>query len=197
MPPDQITASAPPLPFPRLQRINPSPDVQQQVASAIEACTKWQPQFVQVGKDDAPPAEFTTEAQVCEVLDHWPLIHNGEELHVISLGVVLALATAGACALGWVVFYGTRGIVPLAPPTFRLMVRAVGGALCAVGLATLFFLLSLDKFAAAATLEEIAGKAFLFWLGAVLWAFATFAVLFVLFAVPDFLRRRKSPAAKG
>jgi len=43
MPPDQITASAPSLSFPRLQRINPSPDVQQQVASTIEACTKWQP----------------------------------------------------------------------------------------------------------------------------------------------------------
>jgi len=43
MPPDQITVSPPLSPFPRLQRINPSPDVQQQVASAIEACTKWQP----------------------------------------------------------------------------------------------------------------------------------------------------------
>jgi len=63
-----------------MQRIDPSPDVQQQGASAIEACTKWQPRSVLAAKSDIPPAQFTTEAQVCDVLDHWPLLHNGQEL---------------------------------------------------------------------------------------------------------------------
>lgn len=62
--PDQITVPAgpPPYPYPVMQRTDPSPDVQQQVASAIEACTKWQPRSVLASKDDASPAQLSTEA---------------------------------------------------------------------------------------------------------------------------------------
>jgi len=56
MPSDQAAVPAVPTAFPRevMQRIDPSPEVQQQVASIIEARTKWQPQTDQVAKGDVP-----------------------------------------------------------------------------------------------------------------------------------------------
>ncbi len=121
---------------------------------------------------------------MCDVLDRWPLLYNRQELQAVSLGVGLAIATPVACMIAWAVFRGALGIVPVAPPTRRLIARAAGGTLCGVGLATFFLLLSLHGFAAA-TLEETAGKAFLSWQNAVPWAAAMFAVLFVLSAVPS------------
>ena len=196
MPPDRITPPVVPLPYPYpvVQRINPSPEVQQQVASAIEACTRWQPQTVLVGKGDAPPAQASTEAQVCGLLDRWPLLYNGQELETVSLGVALAFAVAVACVIAWTVFRGVLGVLFLAPPASRLIARAAGGALCGVGLATLFLLLTLPRFAAV-TLEGIMGKAFLSWQGTAPWAAAVCAVLFVLPAVPSVWRRRTSRAA--
>ena len=194
MPPDPVTVSAPPVPFRRLQRINPPPDLQQQVASAIEACTKWQPQIVQVGKDDAPPAEFTNEAQVCEVLDRWPLLYNGQELQAVSLGVILAIAVVVVCTVAWVVLRGLLNLLPLTPLARRFVSRAVGGALCGVGLATLSTLINLSRFAAVA-LQEIDDKALLSWSSAAPWSAAVFSLLFVLSAVPSAWPRRMSPTA--
>ena len=196
MPPDQAAVSAvpPPHPYPVMRRIDPSPEVQQQVASAIEVCTKWQSRLVQVAQADAMPAQDATTVQVCEVLDHWPLLYNGEGLQLISGGVGLATATAAACMTAWAVCRGALGILPLAPLASRLIARAAGGALCGVGLATLSLLLGLHEFAAV-TLEETAGKAFLSWQGTAPWAAAVFAVLFVLPAVPSVWRRRTSRAA--
>ncbi len=196
MPPDQIAVPAVPPPHPLMQRVDPSPDVQQQVASAIEACTKWQPRDVLVAKGDVPPAQFTTEAQVCDLLDRWPLFYNKQGLQAVSLGVGLAIATAVACMIAWTVFCGALGVVPLAPLTRRLIARAVGGALCGVGLATLSLLLSLNRFAAA-TPAEMAGKAFLDWKSMALWAATALALLFALSAVPSVWRRRTSRAAKS
>lgn len=85
------------------------------------------------------------------------------------MGVGLAIATAVACTIAWAVFRGALGIVPLAPLASRLIARAAGGALCGVGLATIFLLLSLHGFAAS-TVEETAGKAFLYWKSMALWA---------------------------
>lgn len=184
MPPNQITVPVPPVPFPRLQQIDPSPDLQQQVTSAIEACTKWQPQIVQVGKDGAPPAEPSTEAQVCEVLDRWPLSYNGQELQAVSLGVGFAIAVAVVGTIAWTVLRGLLYLVPLAPLTDRFVSRAVGGALCGVGLATLSILLSLHEFDAV-TLEEAGDKAALSWTSTAPWAAAVFSLLFVLSAVPS------------
>jgi len=130
------------------------------------------------------------------VLDHWPLLYTEQELQAVSLGVGLALAAAAACMIAWIVFRGALGIVPLAPLASRLVARVAGGALCSVGIATFSLLFSLHRFAAAA-LEEIPGRAFLYWKGVALWAAAVLAVLFVLSAVPDFWRRRTSRAAKG
>jgi len=197
MPPDQIAVLAVPPPYPVMQRIDPSLEVQQQVASAIEACTKWRPQVVQVAKADAMPAQSTT-AQVCDVLDRWPLLYDGQELRVVSLGVGLAIAAALACtAIGasflWVVRHAVR-IMRLGPPTGLLIGRVVEGALCGVGLATAFVLLNLHAFVAAIP-GEMAGKAFLSWRGTVPWTAAVFAVLFVLPAVPDAWRCRTSRAA--
>jgi len=196
MPPDQITIAPPILPFPRLQRINPSPDVQQQVASAIEACTKWQPQVVQVGKDNAPPTELTTEAQVCGLLDRWPLLYNGQGLQAASVGVGITIAAALVCMVAWVVLRGLLNLLPLAPLTDRCVSRAINGALCGVGLATFYLLLSLHDFTAV-TPEETLGKAFLSWSSAAPWTAAVFSLLFVLSAVPDYWRRWTSRAAKG
>lgn len=186
MPPDRTTMPAipPPSPYPAMQRVDPSPDVQQRVASAIEACTRWQAQAVQAAKGDASPAKLSTEAQVCDVLDRWPLLYNGQELQAVSVSVGLTLATAAACMVAWAVFRGVLGIVPLAPLASRLVARAAGCALCGVGLATLSLLLGLPGFAAP-TLEETVGKAFLFWKGTALWAAAVLAVLFVLSEVPS------------
>ena len=196
MPPEQVTVSPslPPVPFPRLQRIDPSPEVQQQVASAIAACTKWQPQLVQVGKDGAPPAEPSTEAHVCEVLDRWPLLYNGEGLRILSSGVGIAIAAALVCMVAWVVLRGLLNLLPLAPLTDRFVSRAVGGALCGVGLATFYLLLSLHDFTAV-TLREIGDKAFLSWTGAASWSAAVFSLLFVLSVVPSAWRRRTSLTA--
>ena len=196
MPPDQITVPAlpPPYPYPVMRRIDPSPEVQQHVASAIEACTKWQPRMVQVTQADAMPAQDATTAQVCEVLDRWPLRYNGQELQAVSVGVGLALAAAAACMIAWAVFRGLLGIVPLAPLASRLVARAAGGALCGVGLATFSLLLGLPGFAAP-TLDEAAGKALLSWKGTALWAAAVLAVLFVLPAVSSVWRRRTARAA--
>ena len=196
MPPDRTTMPAipPPSPYPVMQRVDPSPDVQQRVASAINACTEWQPQAVQHAKGDASLAQLSTEAQVCGLLDHWPLLHNGEELQAVSVGVGLALAAAAACMVAWTVFRGALGIVPLAPLARRLVARAAGGALCGVGLATFSLLLGLPGFAAP-TLEEAAGNALLFWKGMALWAAAVLAVLFVLPAVSSVWRRRTARAA--
>ena len=198
MPPDQTTVPAipsrPPYPFPVMRRIDPSPEVQQQVASVIEACTKWQPQMVQVTQADAMPAQASTTAQVCEVLDRWPLRYNEEQLQVVSVGVGLAIATAVACMAAWAVLRGALGILPLAPLTSRFVARAAGGALCGVGLATLSLLLSLDGFAAV-TPEEMADKAFLSWKGTTLWAAMVLAVLFVLSEVPSVWRHWTSRAA--
>ena len=94
---------------------------------------------------------------MCDLLDRWPLLYNGQELEVASLGVSLAFATAVACMVTWTVFRGALGIMPLAPLTSRLIVRAAGGALCGVGLATLFLLLTLHRFAAV-TLDETVGN---------------------------------------
>lgn len=196
MPPDQITVAPPILPFPRLQRINPSPDVQQQMASAIEACTKWQPQVVQVGKDGAPPPELTTEAQVCEVLDRWPLLYNGQGLQIASLGVGLAIAAALVCKVAWVVLRGLLNLLPLAPLTDRCVSRAVGGALCGVGLVTFYLLLSLHHFTTA-TSEKFLSKVFLSWSSAAPRAAAVLSLLSVLSTVPDFWRRRTLRAARG
>ena len=199
MPSDQAAVPAVPTAFPRevMQRIDPSPEVQQQVASAIEACTKWRPQVVQVAKADAMPAQSTT-AQVCDVLDRWPLLYGGQVLKAASVGVGLAIAAALACtAIGasflWAVRQAVR-IMRLGPPTGLLIGRAVGGALCGVGLATAFLLLTLPVFAAV-TAAETVDKAFLFWTRTAPWAAAVFAVLFVLAAVPDAWRYRASPAA--
>ena len=194
MPPDQIAVPAVPPPYPVMQRIDPSPDVQQKVASAIEACTGWQPRSVLVAKGDVPPAQSSTEAEVCGLLDRWPLLYNGQELQAVSLGVGLAIATAVACMVAWAVFRGALGIAPFAPLMRRLIARAAGGALCGVGLATFSLLLSLHRFAAA-TLGEMAGEAFLSWQDTALWAAAVFAVLFVLPAVPGAWRRRTSQTA--
>jgi len=196
MPPDQITVPAvlPPYPDLVMRRINPSPDVRQQVTSAIEACTKWQRQSVQAAKGDVPPAQFTTEAQVCDVLDRWPLLYNGQELQAVSLGVGLAIATAVACMIPWAVFRGALGIVPLAPLASRFVARAVGGALCGVGLATFSLLLSLQEFVTL-TPGQTADKAFLSWAGTASWAAAVFAVLFMLSEVPSAWRRWASPTA--
>lgn len=141
-----------------------------------------------------PPEQFSTEAQVCDVLDRWPLLYNGQELLVASAGVGLAIATAVACMVAWAVFRGALGILPLAPLMRRLIARAAGGALCGVGLATFSLLLSLHRFAAA-TFEETVGEAFLSWQGTAPWAAAVIAVLFVLPAVPEAWRRRTSQTA--
>lgn len=196
MPPDQITVPAlpPPYPYPVMRRIDPSPEVQQQVASAIEACTKWQPRMVQVAQADAMPAQDATTAQVCETLDRWPLRYNGETLELISVGVGLAIATAVACMTAWAVFRGALGLLPLPPLTRRFVARAAGGALCGVGVATFCLLLSLHGFVAA-TLEEMADKAFLSWKGTAPWAAAVLAVLFMLSEIPSIWRRRTSRAA--
>ena len=194
MPPEQITVSPPPPSFPRLQRIDPSPDLQQQVASAIEACSKWQPQIVQVGKDGAPLAEPSTEAQVCGVLDRWPLLYNGQGLQAASLGVGVAIALALICMTAWAVLRGLLNLLPLAPLTDRFASRAVGGALCGVGLATFYLLLSLQDFTAV-TPEEFLSNAFLSWTGAAPRAAAVLSLLFVLSAVPNAWRRRTSPTA--
>jgi len=99
MPPDQtaVPAGPPPYPYPVMQRIDPSPDVQQKVASAIEACTGWQPRSVLAAKGDVLPAQFTTEAQVCDVLDHWPLLYTEQELQAVSLGVGLHRMATSEC----------------------------------------------------------------------------------------------------
>ena len=198
MPPDQITMPAVPpsisSQYPVMQRIDPSPEVQQQVASAIEACTKWQPRMVQVAQADAMPAQASTTAQVCEVLDRWPLRYNGEQLQAVSVGVGLAIATAVACMATWAVFRGALGVLPLAPLARRFIARAVGGAVCGVGLATLSLLLGLPGFAAA-TLDEAAGKALLSCKGTVPWAAAVLAVLFMLSEIPSVWRRRTSRVA--
>ena len=194
MPPDPVTVSAPPVPFPRLQRIDPSPDLQQQVASAIEACTKWQPQVVQIGKNGVPPAESTIEAQVCAVLDRWPFLYNGQQLQIASLGVGITLAAAVVCTAAWVVLRGLLNLLPLAPLTNRFVSRAVGGALCGLGLATLSTLITLSRFAAVA-LQEIDDKALLSWSSAAPWSAAVFSLLFVLSAVPSAWPRRMSPPA--
>ena len=94
----------------------------------------------------------------------------------------------------WAVFRGALGILPLAPLTSRFVARAVGGALCGVGLATLSLLLGLNEFAAA-TLEESADKAFLSWKGTAPWAATVLAVLFILSEIPSVWRRRTSRAA--
>lgn len=200
MPPDQIAVPAVPPPpsipsqYPVMRRIDPSPEVQQQVASAIEACAKWQPRLVQAAEADAMPAQDATTAEVCGVLDRWPLLHNGEQLQAVSVGVGLTIATAAACMTAWAVCRGALGILPLAPLTRRFVARAAGGALCGVGVATFSLLLGLSGFAAA-TLDEAADKAFLFWKDTAPWAAAVFAVLFMLSEIPSVWRRRTSPPA--
>lgn len=196
MPPDQITVPAlpPPYPYPVMRRIDPSPEMQQQVASALEACAKWQPRMVQVAQADAMPAQASTTAQVCEVLDHWPLHYNGEQLQTISVGVGLAIITAAACMFAWAAFRGALGILPLAPLTRRFVARAAGGALCGVGVATFYLLLSLPGFTAP-TLDEAADKVFLSWKGTAPWAAAVLAVLFMLSELPSVWRRRTSRVA--
>ena len=196
MPPDQITVPAfpPPYPYPVMRRIDPSPEMQQQVASVIEACSKWQPRMVQVAQADAMPAQASTTAQVCEVLDRWPLRYNGEQLQTVSVGVGFAILTAAACMFAWAVFRGALGILPLAPLTRRFVARAAGGALCGVGATIFYTLLSLPGFTAP-TLDEAADKAFLSWKGTAPWAAAVFAVLFMLSEIPSVWRRRTSRAA--
>ncbi len=196
MPPDQITVPAlpPPYPYPVMQRIDPSPEMQQQVASVIEACSRWQPRMVQVAQADAMPAQASTTAQVCEVLDRWPLRYNGEQLQTISVGVGFAILTAAACMFAWAVFRGALGILPFAPLTRRFVARAAGGALCGVGVTIFYLLLSLPGFTAP-TLEEAADKAFLSWKGTAPWAAAVLAVLFMLSEIPSVWRRRTSRAA--
>lgn len=200
MPPDQIAVSAVPPPpsipshYPVMRRIDPSPEVQQQVASAIEARAKWLPRLVQAAQADAMPARDATTAEVCEVLDRWPLLHNGGQLQAVSVGVGLAIATAAACMTAWAVCRGALGILPLAPLTRRFVARAAGGALCGVGVATFSLLLGLSGFAAA-TLDEAADKAFLSWKGTAPWAAAVFAVLFMLSEIPSVWHRRTSPPA--
>lgn len=57
---NQFQTTIPPLPplypYPVMRRIDPSPEVQLQVASAIKACTRWQPRMVQAAQVDAMPA---------------------------------------------------------------------------------------------------------------------------------------------
>lgn len=100
------------------------------MVSAIEACTGWQPQVVQLAKGNASPAQFSTEAQVCDVLDRWPLLYNGEELQAVSAGVGLALAAAAACMIAWAMFRGVLGIVPLAPLATRHLAALAVMAAC-------------------------------------------------------------------
>ena len=189
-----MPAIPPPSPYPAMQRVDPSPDVQQRVASAIKACTEWQPQAVQAAKGDASPAQLSTEAQVCDVLDRWPLLYSKQQLEMASLGVCLAVLTAMACVFAWAVLRGVLRTLPLAPPASRLVTLAVGGALCGIGLVTLFVLVSLSRFATA-TLEEAVGKAFLSWQGTAPWVAAVLAVLFVLSEVPSLWRRRTARAS--
>ena len=196
MPPDQTTVPAlsPGSPYPVMQRINPSPDVQQQVASAIQACTKWQPQAVLIGTADAPPAPLSTEAQVCNMLDRWPLLHDEQELQAASVGVGLAIATAVACVAVWGVFRCVLATLPLSLFTSQVVDRLARGGLCGVGFTTLALLLSLDKFAAIPP-DEIADKVFRLWQGTASWTAAVFAVLFVLPMVPGVWQRWRSRAA--
>lgn len=128
------------------------------------------------------------------MLDRWPLLYNGEQLQTISVGVGLAIATTVACMAAWVGFRGALGILPLAPFASWLVARAVGGALCGVGLATFLLLLGLRGFAAA-TLEETADKAFLSWKSTTPWAAVVIAILFVLSEIPSVWRRWTSRAA--
>ena len=53
--------------------------------------------MAQIAQADAMPAQTSTTVQVCEVLDDWSLLHNGQELQVALLGVGLAIAIAVAC----------------------------------------------------------------------------------------------------
>ncbi len=58
----------------------------------------------------------------------------------------------------WAVLRGLLNLLPLAPLTDRFASRAVGGALCGVGLATFYLLLSLQDFTAV-TPEKTLAKA--------------------------------------
>jgi len=133
---------------------------------------------------------------VCGVLDRWPLIHNGQELQVTSVGVGLAIIAALVCMVAWVVLRGLLNLLPLAPLTDRCVSRAVGGALCGVGLATLYLLLNLHDFTAV-TSEEFSNQVVLSWSSAAPRAAAVFSLLSVLSTVPDFWRRRTLRAARG
>jgi len=133
---------------------------------------------------------------VCGVLDHWPLLYNGQGLQAASVGVGITIAAALICMVAWVVLRGLLNLLPLAPLTDRCVSRAVGGALCGVGLATFYLLLSLHDFTAV-TSEEFLSKVFLSWSSAAPWAAAVFSLLSLLSTVPDFWRRRTLRAAKG
>ena len=124
----------------------------------------------------------------------WPLLYNRQELQAVSLGVILAIAVAVVCTVAWVVLRGLLNLLPLAPLAHRFVSRAVGGALCGLGFATLSTLINLSRFTAVA-LQEIDDKALLSWSSAAPWSAAVFSLLFVLSAVPSAWRRRTSPTA--
>lgn len=173
-------------------RLNPSPDVQRKIAAAIEACTNWKPQSVGTAKD-APAQIATIEAQVCDLLDRWPAMHDQQQYLLLSQGATLGIGVAVLCAAVWTAFRRALGDKPLASVVTRFTARAIGGALCGVGVATLVLLFTLHDFQAA-TLEQVADQVFLSWARAMPWTAAGFALLFVLSATPSAWVRRSPPA---
>lgn len=190
-------AAPPSLPLPPqiMQRINPSPELQQQVAAAIQACTTWQPVVVETVKGSPLPPQASTEAQVCDVLNRWPVMHEGRLLLALSMGVGLAIAAVGGWMAARAVLRRAFAMIPSPPVAKFLIARAIEGALCGAGVVTFWILLTLPWFVAA-TIEQRIEKALVSWSSTTPWAAGVFAMLFALSAVPGGWWRQALLAAR-
>ncbi len=193
MPLEQTTDGAVPRSLPPppqiMHRINPSPELQQQVADAIQACTKWQPEVVGTANVSPLSLQLSTEAQVCDVLDRWPAMHAAETALDFSIGVGLAIAAAAVWLAVRAVLREVLDTMPCSPIAKHFIARAAGGALCGIGVATFWVLLTMPRFVAV-TFEQTADQALLSWSSTAPWAAAAFATMFVLSGIPSIWLRQ-------
>lgn len=104
-----------PAPLPTA-RLDPPPDVQAAVASALHACHAWQPTAAPVPEPGKPPTLALTgtpavEAGVCNTIDNWPKNADANAAFMLHAGVVFGLLAALGLVTArgaWRVFWQTR-----------------------------------------------------------------------------------------
>ncbi len=113
MPHDWASATEVPpaasIPLEAMRRINPSSDVQQQVAATIEACTQWLPERVDVAIGPPVPPTAATEVRVCDLHDRWPVMQDQQQDLLVFGGAMLGIGAAVLCAAVWIAFRRALG----------------------------------------------------------------------------------------